>query len=174
MAMEGLDVILTRRSIRKYEDKAVGEEKIISILKAGMFAPSAHNSQPWEFIVIKDKEMLIAMSRIGKYWTMLSEAALAIVTVANLKGYMASHTNFFIQDCSAATENMLLAAHALGLGGVWLGLYLKEKETVEVRKLLNIPGEIIPFSVISLGYPAETKGPHQTFRQEKVYYEKYK
>lgn len=170
--MEGINTILTRRSIRKYEEKPVEREKIEAILRAGMYAPSAHNSQPWEFIVVQDRDTLKAFSKM-QYWGMLQEAALAVVTVANTKDYGGSSLEFFIQDCSAATENMLLAAHDLGLGGVWLGLYGNGEKMAAVRKALCIPEEIRPFSVIALGYPAEQKNPHTVYREDKVHYEKY-
>lgn len=170
--MEGLQAILSRRSIRKYEERAIEADILENILKAGMFAPSAHNSQPWEFIVIRGRKLMEILSR-QPYWAMLKEADTAIVTVANLENYAGSFREFFIQDCSAATENMLLAAHVQGLGGVWLGLYGREEKMAAVRETLNIPKEIIPVSIISLGYPAESKYAHNTFNAEKVHYEKY-
>jgi nitroreductase len=171
--MEGLETILTRRSIRKYEDRLIEEDKLKNILTAGMFAPSAHNSQPWEFIVVRDRHMLMQLSSIGQYWKMLAAADAAIVTLANDKDYKNITQDFIKHDCAAATENMLLAAHAQGLGGVWLGLQGKVNETREVRGLLGIPEEIVPFSIIALGYPAEARRPHTTYREEKVFFEKY-
>lgn len=149
------------------------EEKIKKILSAGMFAPSAHNSQPWEFIIVRNKHNLLLLSKIVVNWAMLPQADAAIITVSNNQGYKANTKGFFIHDCAAATQNMLLAAHALGLGSVWLGLYGKEKEMCEVRGVLNIPEDIMPFSIIPLGYPAEDKHPHSTYREEKVHFEKY-
>ena len=120
--MEGLEAILTRRSVRRFQPKPVEDDKLKSILFAGMCAPSAHNSQPWEFIVAKDKEKISALSVFIKDWASLKTAPMAIITLGNLEGYKASLPAFFVQDCAAATQNMLLAAHVLGLGGVWLGL----------------------------------------------------
>jgi len=170
--MEGLETILTRRSVRKYQQRPIEKDKIEMILRAGMYAPSAHNSQPWEFIVVRDREILKSLSSV-QYWNMLKDADTAIVTLANTKNYMGSDAHFFIQDCAAATENMLLAAHALGLGGVWLGLYGRGEKMKTVRDVLNIPEEIYPFGIISLGYPAEEKHPHTSFKEDKVHYEKY-
>ena len=171
--MEALEAILTRRSIRKYENKAIEEVKIKNILSAGMYAPSAHNSQPWEFIVVRNKHTLAQLAAITRNWAMLAEADAAIVTVSNNKDYKANTKSFFIHDCAAATENMLVAAHAQGLGSVWLGLYGKEKEMCAVRCVLDIPEDILPFSIIPLGYPAEKRYPHITYHEEKVHFEKY-
>lgn len=171
--MDGLEMIFSRRSIRKYEQKPIEEEKLKNILMAGMCAPSAHNSQPWEFIVVRDKETLKKLSGFIQYWAHVKDADTAIITVANLKNYFGSHTDYFIQDCAAATQNMLLAANAQGIGGVYLGLYGRQDKMNLVRDILRIPENILPFSVISLGYPAEERRPHTTFKENKVYYEQY-
>jgi len=171
--MDGLQTILGRRSIRKYQQKPIQEEVLRNILMAGMCAPSAHNSQPWEFIVVRDRVILESLSGCSQYWGMLKEADAAVITLANTENYHGSTQDFFIQDCAAATENMLLAAHAQGLGGVYLGLYGREDRMKMVRSALNIPQEILPFSAIALGYPAEEKHPHTTFKENKVHYERY-
>lgn len=171
--MDALKTILERRSVREYTDKQVPDEVIENLLRAGMYAPSAHNSQPWEFLVMRDHDMKKAVSSIGRYWGMLKNAPLGILVMANLNGYKGSDSAFFAQDCSAATENILLAAHAQGLGGVWLGLYPKQELMKGVRAVYGIPEHIIPFSMVSLGYPAEEKFPHRTFHADKVHYDKY-
>jgi nitroreductase len=169
--MEGLETILTRRSVRAYEAKPVPEDIIEKLLKAGMYAPSARNIQPWEFIVIKDSDVKKKVSKIGPYWGMLVSAPLGIMVVANLS--LCGPSEMYVQDCSAVTENILLAAHAMGLGGVWLGLYSNEERMREVTELFNLPENIVPISMISIGYPAETIRPHTGFNWEKVHYDKY-
>jgi nitroreductase len=171
--MDGLDNILARRSIRAYTPQQVPDDVTEKLLRAGMSAPSANNSQPWEFLVMRDPEKKRAASILGAYWGMLKSAPLGILVMANLKGYKATKEEYFMQDCSAATENILLAAHALGLGGVWLGLYPKEDRIRGMRNIYSIPEHIIPFSLISLGYPAETKPPHDGYNANKVHWDVY-
>ncbi len=171
--MDGLDNILARRSIRVYAPQQVPDDVTEKLLRAGMSAPSAQNSQPWEFLVMRDPEKRSAVSALGRYWGMLKSAPLGILVMANLKGYRATRQEFFMQDCSAATENILLAAHALGLGGVWLGLYPKEELMRGIRGIYGIPEDIIPFSIISLGYPAETRPPHDCYNEDKVHRDIY-
>jgi nitroreductase len=144
-----------------------------TLLMAGMAAPSAHNSQPWEFLVLRDKAVKAAVSAAGPYWGMLKDAPLGILVLANLEGYKASKREFFIQDCSAATENILLAAQALGLGGVWLGLYPNEERVKEVRRVCGIPEAIIPVTLVSIGHPDNMPHPHTTFRNDKVHFDRY-
>lgn len=171
--MDALKTILERRSVRDYTDKQVPDEVIENLLRAGMYAPSAMNSQPWEFIVIRAPEKMKAASRLGTYWKMLKDAPVGILVMANLKGYKASAKEFFMQDCSAAAENILLAAEAQGLGGVWLGLYPKEAMMQGLRELFGIPENVIPFALLSIGYPAKKPKPHNEFRADKVHYDKY-
>ena len=172
--MEAIKALLTRRSIRKYTEQSVAPEILEKILKAGLAAPSAKNMQPWEFIVVTDREMLDKLSEVRPFWKMLKQAPLAIVTLADLRLYEGDKLAMYVQDCSAATENMLLAAEALGLGGVWLGLYPREEPIWDVRALLSIPEESMPISVISIGYPAEQRPAHgEDLSMAKVHYEKY-
>lgn len=169
--MEGLETILTRRSCRVYDGRPVSDELINTILRAGMYAPSARNRKPWEFLVVKDSNIKKAASETGPYWGMLDEAAFGILVMANLD--LCTGSEMYVQDCSAATENMLLAANAMGLGGVWLGLYPHEDRVGSVRKIFSLPENIMPISMISIGYPAEKKEPHKGFYEDKVHYDKY-
>ncbi len=170
---EALRPILERRSCRSYTAEPVSEEALRTLLRAGMAAPSARNSQPWEFLVLRDLETKAAVSAAGPYWGMLKDAPLGIVVLANLEGYQASNTDYFIQDCSAAAENILLAAQAMGLGGVWLGLYPNEQRVEAVRRICNIPQDVIPAVLLSVGHPAKMPHPHTTFHDEKVHYDSY-
>lgn len=173
LLMKQVDYIFHRRSIRSYLDRPLPDQELDLILTAGLSAPSANNSQPWEFIAVREPELLKELAELRQYWGMLEGAAAAVVVVANLKGYRASHLDFFQQDCSAATENMLLAADALGIGGVWLGLHPVQETQKQVREILEIPDDLIPFSIISLGYPKQEKPAHIDFNREKLHYDKY-
>ncbi len=169
------NIIFRRASVRKYTDQLVTEEQIEMLMKAAMAAPSAKNCQPWEFIVVQNKETFKRIMEYHPYSSMLKEAALAIIVCANtekespdLKGL-----DFWIQDCSASTQNILLQAAEMGLGGVWLGVYPKDKLVEETKKLFNLPKNIIPFSIISIGYPAQEIIPKDKFDKTKIHYEKW-
>ncbi len=166
-----MKAILERRSIRKYTDQQVPPEIVKELLEAAMSAPSAGNSQPWHFIIITDRKILDEIPAIHEYSKMLKEAPLAIMvcgdeSVEKYKGY-------WVQDCSAATENILIAIQEKGLGGVWLGVYPKQDRIAALRKLLGIPESIIPFSIVSIGYPAEQKPPANRFDINKIHTNKW-
>ena len=171
--MDALKAIMERRSCRVYQDRPVPEEAIEALLKAGMVAPSAMNSQPWEFLVMQDPEKKTAASALVTYWSMLKKAPLGIMIMANLIGYRSSHTDFFVQDCALCAGNILLAAQAMGLGGVYLGLYPKQDIMKKVRAIYDIPEHIIPFTILSIGYPERPMPPHNTFPQHKVHRDIY-
>jgi nitroreductase len=171
--MDALKTILERRSVREYTDKQVPDEVIKNLLRAGMCAPSARSAQPWEFLVIRDAEKRRAASKLGTYWKMLKDAPLGILVMAGLEGYRGTKKDFFMQDCSAAAENILLAAEAQGLGGVWLGLYPYEDRMKGLREIFGIPEDILPFIMLSIGYPAKKAEPHTGFYADKVHYDKY-
>jgi len=170
--MDAMEAILSRRSIRKYTPQQVSEEIIRELLEAAMSAPSAGNQQPWHFVVINDRRILHEIPKFHPYSQMLEEAALAILVCGDehlerVKGY-------WVQDCSAATQNILIAAHAKGLGAVWLGMYPREDRVAETRKLLALPQHVIPFSLISIGYPAERKGPARRYDDSRVHHNKWR
>jgi len=165
--LDTIEAILTRRSIRKYDpDKPVSEEYIKLILKAGMSAPSAMNFQPWNFVVINKRSVIDQIPIFHPYATMVKYAPLVIAVCAEID----KSPGFWEQDCSAATENMLLAAHSLGLGAVWLGTYPIDERIDGVRKLLNIPDNIMPMSLISIGHPLQSKPAEDRFDAQKVHY----
>ncbi|MHA2358597.1 MAG: nitroreductase family protein [Candidatus Heimdallarchaeaceae archaeon] len=163
-----MDNILTRRSIRKYQNKPVSEEDITSILRAAMSAPSAGNRQTWEFIVIKDREILDQINEIHRYAKMVLEAPIAIVVCCDQTQDL--RKTFWIQDCSAASQNILLAAHALGLGAVWCGIYPDEDVVKDFQDLLEMPRDVIPISLIPIGHPAEKKEPSDRYHEEKIHH----
>lgn len=169
--MEALDAIMTRRSIRRFTDEPVGGEQIETVLRAAQAAPSAGNQQPWRFIVITDRATLAAAAATSPYARMLADAAFGIVVcgdTADLK-----HEVMWQQDCSAAVENALLAAHALGLGGVWLGYYPKMERVTPLKKLLGIPEHVEPLAVLAIGHPAEEKPPSDRYDPSFVHHERW-
>lgn len=160
--------IATRRSIRRYRNERINPELVKILLQSAMFAPSAANQQPWSFVVIEDTDTLKALSAVNRFYTALPHAPLAILVCGNPQA--AVFSQFWEQDCAAATENILLAAHAIDLGAVWMGINPgPDRETI--RKRLNIPQEIEPFAFVSLGYPDEAANqPSDRFDEEKVHY----
>ncbi|MBR3453604.1 MAG: nitroreductase family protein [Muribaculaceae bacterium] len=168
-----IENIMTRTSIRQYKDQPVEQEKIDVMLKAAMAAPSAVNLQPWHFIVITDKKTIDLLS--GKQPT---NAPLLIAmcgdtdktTMPDGKGKL---PDFWVQDVSAATQNLLLAAHALGLGAVWTGVYPVMERTAEVANVLNCPSNIVPVAVVRIGYPDESPEPKNKFKEENISYNKF-
>jgi nitroreductase len=169
--MEAIEAILSRRSIRKYIKKPISNILIKEFLKIGMSAPSAGNEQPWHFIVIKDPKILIDITTFHPHANMLKQAATAILVCCDKK--LEKHEGMGIQDCSAATENILIAVQARGWGAVWLGVYPREKRMIGLRKLLNIPENVIPFSLISIGYPTEQKNQTNRYNDSRVHYDKW-
>ncbi len=165
--MDAMTAILSRRSIRRYTKEPIPDEVIKELLEAAMSAPSAGNEQPWHFVVITDRELLDEIPKIHPYAQMLREAPVAILVCGdrNLQKY----EGYWVQDCSAATENILIAVHAKGLGGVWLGVYPLEDRVNGIRKLLGIPEDVTPFSIVSIGYPAERKPPANRYNAERVH-----
>lgn len=172
--MNALEVIMTRTSIRSFTDQVVAPETIETLLRAGMAAPTAVNAQPWHFVVVNDRAKLDELAGNGRQSKMLQESTLAIVVCGNMdKAMQGPGQAFWIQDCSAATENILLAAHALGLGAVWTGCYPIEERMATVSQVLGLPENIVPFSVIVMGYPAETPQPKDKWKPENVSYNEY-
>lgn len=167
--MELFEALHTRRSIRKYDkNKKVSDEQIKKILAAAMSAPTARNYQSWRFVVITGRELLDKIPGVHPYASMMKEAACGILVCGDMSvEAMAEYNN---QNCSAATQNILLAAHALGLGAVWLGVYPREKRVEGLRALLSIPENILPISLVAIGHAAEEKGREDRYDVKKVHY----
>ncbi len=166
--METLLSIQTRRSIRKYDSQKIPGEKIEAILKAAMYAPSAMNYQPWHFIVLEERKDIDQINKINPHAEMMAQAPLAIIVCGDLKSEM--NIDYLVQDCSAATQNALLAIHELGLGGVWVSVY-PNKDIIEgIRRYYRLPENIVPISAIALGIPDETKEAEDRFHKEKIHY----
>ena len=169
--MEFKDVLLTRRSIRSFTKEPVPDEMVETILRAAMAAPSAGNQQPWHFIVIKDQKSLAKIPSFHPYAKMVTQAPVSILLCGDPTGV--KWPTFWPQDCSAAAQNMLLAARDLGLGSVWAGIYPEASRMIGFRSLYNIPGQVNPFALIVLGWPAQEFTEMDRFKAERVRYEQW-
>ena len=165
--MEAYEAILTRRSVRAYTKQAVPDTLIRDLLVAGVSAPSAGNQQPWHFVVVTDRERLDALAEVLPYGKMLHDAPLGIVVCADPD--LQKYEGYWVQDCCNATENILLAAHAKGLGGVWIGVHPQPAREAEVRRVLGMPERVFPLCVLSVGYPAESTGPVDRYQESRVH-----
>ena len=163
-----MDPVLLRRSIRKYTPQNVSAEIIEYLLEAAQSAPSAGNEAPWHFIVVNSRSLLDKISELHPNAGPLKEAPAAIVVCCDIN--LEKHKGFWVQDCSAATENILIAAKTKGLGSVWLGFYPREDRIESLRKLFWLPENIVPFSAVALGYPAEDKPYQKRFSSQRVHY----
>lgn len=169
--MNTLEAIITRRSIRKFEEKPVPQKLVDQLLKAGMFAPSAKNYRPWHFIVVDERAKLDELSNLHPSAKMLKTASLAILVCGDrnldpMDGYLAINT-------SAATQNILLAAHELGLGTVWIGVYPREERVAEMVQYFKLPENILPVNLIAIGWPGEEKPVPERYEPEKVHFNKW-
>jgi nitroreductase len=169
--MEVLEAIHTRRSIRKYTADPVSEETIRQLLGAAMMAPSAGNQQPWHFVVITDKAQLERVKTVHPYVNMAPKAPLAILICCDET--LEKFPGFWPQDCSAAMQNLLLAAHGLGLGAVWTGVYPYGDRIERFREIFNLPLHIIPFSFAVVGHPAQKGGCQDRFREDRVHRDRW-
>lgn len=169
--MDALESILTRRSIRTYTDQNVSDDQIEQLLRAAMSAPTARNTQSWQFVVIRDRDKLDSIPKFHPFAEMLRQASCAITVCADLKNE--PDINYANTNCSAASENILLAAHAMGLGAVWLGVFPREKRVQGMKQLLDLPDFIVPIALISIGYPAEEKEPSNRYDKNKVHFDRW-
>lgn len=166
-----LENIMTRTSIRQYQpDRTISKDTVEMLLKATMAAPTAVNRQPWQLIVIDNREALDSLAEVLPYAKMLQHAPLAIVTCGDLSKALEDEPTFWIQDVSAATENLLLAAHSLGLGAVWTGVYPNKERAEAVSERLGLPAHVIPLAVVPIGYPAGEHHPKDKWNPESVHY----
>ena len=164
--------IFTRRSIRRYEDRPVEEEKLEKLLRAAMYAPSAGNEQPWHFVLIKNRDTLTKITAFHPYTQMLKEAGLAIVVCADTR-HVKFDGAFWVQDIAASIQNILLQGKALGLGTCWCGVYPREEFVVKVSQLIDLPDYIKPVAIVAVGYPAEEGRVGERYKPDRVHYEKW-
>jgi nitroreductase len=169
--MEVLEAIFNRRSIRQYTDRPVSDDVIETLLKAAMYAPSAVNKQPWHYIVFRDREIVEKIILFHQNASMLRKADAAILVCWDEE--LQHDTGYGPVDCSAATQNILLAAYGLGLGSVWVGLYPRIQRMESIHALFGLPQNIRPFSIVSLGYPAEEMKMPIRFNSDRIHFEKW-
>lgn len=171
-----LENIASRKSVRTFSDRKVPEEMVELLLRAAMAAPSAKNRQPWEFVVVDDRAVLDALASRLKYAKMLVQAPLAVIVCAHTiivhQDGSESVNPFWEHDASAATENLLLAAEALGLGAVWTAASDPERSAA-VKSVIDMPSSVMPLCVIPVGFPAGTEQPKDKWRPEKVHWGKW-
>jgi nitroreductase len=164
-----LDFLFSRRSIRRYADQPVSDEAVRDLLEAAMAAPSACAKDPWEFIVLRDRALQAKVASFLPNGPMLAEAPLGFVVCGDLDRAHAGELSFLLQDCSAAIENLLLAAQALGLGAVWLGVHPRQDRIDALRELFQLPANILPVSCIAVGHPAAEAEPRTRFDASRVH-----
>ena len=169
--MDTIESILTRRSIRKFTGEPVAEEQLHTILRTGFSAPSAKNTRPWQLLVIRNPQTLQAITKVHPFSSMLPEAGCGVLICGDATAN--DNQGYLLQDCSAAMENMLLAAHALGLGAVWLGVAPREERIAALRELLSIPEHSHPMALMALGHPAEERPAPDRYDAAKVFYERW-
>ena len=166
---EALETIFSRKSVRQYQNKAVEQEKIDLLMRAGMAAPSAMDRRPWELIVVSDRAAMDSLAVKLPYAKMLTQAPMAIVVCGDVTK---SEHNWYI-DCSAVSQNILLAAEALGLGAVWTGVYPSDERVGMVSAALGLPENIVPLNVIPVGYPEGEQKAKEKYNEAKVHYNKW-
>jgi len=167
-----IKTIQSRKSVRHFSEEIVSKEQVEALIKAGMAAPSANNVQPWAFIGITKRDTLDLLANGLPYAKMLFRASAAIVVCGiPAKSGSDSPEGYWVQDCSAATQNILLAAEASGLGAVWTGVHPRPERIQVVRSILGIPETVIPLNVIPIGYPEGIDKPKEKFKKENIMWE---
>ena len=168
-----LDFIHHRSSIRDFTGEPVTEEILLDIVKAGMAAPSANNNQPWSFIIITEKKIMQELAKNLPFAKMLDKAGGAIVVCGTPDYKNSELSHYWVQDCSAATQNILLAVEAFGLGAVWTGVCPRKERIEWVKEVLKIPDEVIPLNVIPIGYPSKAPQIKDKFKPDKIHKNKW-
>ncbi len=166
--MDVIEAIHTRRSVRSYEDRPVPMDVVRELLAAAMSAPSAGNAQPWQFVLIDDRAVLEQVKTINPYGAMAARAALGILVCGDIT--LEKFAGYWVQDCSAATQNLLLAAHAKGLGAVWTGIHPMPERIAGFRALVGLPEHVAPLALVVLGYPAQQTTAQDRFRGDRVHH----
>jgi len=169
--MEILNGILSRRSIRKYTDEVIPQEKMEELLRYGMYAPSARNCQPWHFVLMNDRELFPKIEAFHPHTKMLKHAQWGIAVCGDDE--LAHTPEYWPVDCSAATQNILLAAHAMGYGAVWLGIYPRPERIAAMKELLSLPPHVHAFSIVAVGCPAQEVALPERFHPERIHLNKW-
>ncbi|MHA1647108.1 MAG: nitroreductase family protein [Promethearchaeota archaeon] len=168
--MDALEAIFTRRSVRKYLPKPIPDDLVEKLLKAAMLAPSAHNEQAWQFIVVKDPAIKNQIPKFQPFTKLVEGAPLVIVVCGDTSLEDKDSEGFWPTGCSAATENLLIAAHALGLGAVWTAVWPVKDFIEGAQKLFKLPSHVIPIAMIPIGYPDQIRHQPHRFNPERVHY----
>ncbi len=166
-----MDPVMARRSIRKYTDEPVNDDEVRKLLDAAMAAPSAGNQQPWHFVVVRDRELREKVPEVHPYAPMVPEAPVAILVCGDPT--LEKHKGFWVQDCSAAVENLLVEAAGLGLGTVWLGIHPVEERVADFRRLFGLPDHVVPLALVAVGRPAEKKPPADRYDESRVHHDRW-
>lgn len=166
-----MDLLKFRKSVRRFKDKKVEEDVITEILSAAMQAPSAGNEQPWDFVVIREREIINKIMEFHPFSHALSTAGVAIVVCGDKN--KEKFNGFWVLDCAAATENILIASEHFGLGAVWLGIYPLEDRIAKLKSILNLPDSVIPLSIVPIGYPDENRKIISRYDVSRIHYNKW-
>lgn len=166
--------LASRRSVRNYTDAPVADADIQALLEAAMAAPSARATDPWHFIIVRDRPALADLAQILPYGQMLAHAPLGIIVCGELARANRQQLSYLLQDCSAATQNLLLAADLIGLGAVWLGVHPNEERVDGIRQRFDLPEGILPIAAIAIGHPAEKHAPRTRFTSAAVHHETWR
>ena len=168
--MDALEAIHTRRSIRKYTNKSVSQDDIREILAAAMQAPSSSNQQSWQFLVIDESQQLKEYAKVNPYAKMADQATLGILVCGDLS---ADDGGYWVQDCSAAMQNLLLAAHVKGLGAVWTGIFPDEESVKTYSAMFELPSNILPLGLAVMGYPGQKPSQVNRYNESKVHWNRW-
>jgi len=173
--MDAIKAILTRISTRKFSEQPISDESLHTILEAGMSGPTAVNARPWSFIVVRDKDMLNKMADCnGRAADPLRSADLGILICGDLERAFKAAPDYWVVDGSIAAQNMILAAHAMGIGSVWLGTWPQENKVTAQKALFNLPDHIVPHSIVAFGYPLEESTKEKLlYEEDRVHFEKW-
>lgn len=168
-----LNNIATRASVRQFTDQPIDKTTLETIVRAGMAAPSAVNKQPWAFVVVTEREALDSLQSVHPHANLKTATAAIIVCGDTEKALQGTAREYWIQDCSAATQNILLAAHALGIGAVWCGVHPIPERVSEVSRVIGLPETVIPLNIITMGYPAAQPQPKDKWKPENIHYQRW-
>jgi nitroreductase len=169
--MDTIEALMTRRAVREFTSQPVEEAQIDTILKAAMHAPSACNQQPWHFVVVSERAPLNALAAVHPYAQMLKQAPLAVIVCADVT--LETCPGNWAIDCSAAMENLLLAAHALGLGAVWVGIHPVEQRVKDIAQVLNLPKYVMPLALSAIGYAANPLPKVDRYLPERIHHNRW-
>ncbi len=169
--LDTIEAIKTRRSVRRYTSRPLAEADLREILRCGMQAPSACDEQPWRFVILRDKALLARAGEINPYAAFAREAPAAVLVCGDLE--LDRCQGYWVQDCSNCAMCMLLAAHAMGLGAVWTGIYPLADRVEGFRALCGLPAHVTPLALLVIGHPAEQPAPENRFKPERIRYDRW-